>query len=413
MSWQNDRVLMIGWEYPPLNSGGLGVACQGLSQSLAQANTEIFFTLPYRFSLPLSHMKVLECIHAAWGSSLSLPPFKAYDHTLFQNRTQVDVSKLNAHELAALPQSELEFKVNQYADVVSEKAAQYKHDYDLIHAHDWMSFPAGIKVKKQSGKPFVAHIHSTELDRIPSGNGSPYILQVEKAGMDEADMVVTVSRYTKYMLVHKYGIPEYKIEVVHNGINEPTTPILPGRHHFAQQRPVIVFMGRLTDQKGPSYFLLLAKKVLSSMPQALFVMAGSGDLYHPLLMQTAHEGLSASLLFSGFLRDGQREMLLDRADVFVMPSLSEPFGLVALEAAQRHTPVIVSANSGVKEVLPHAIVADFWDLDKMTKIIQKIVKQKQIRKHIVHSQLADVSKVSWQSAASAVKHIYRNLLQKG
>jgi len=412
MSYLNDRIFMIGWEYPPLNSGGLGVACQGLTQSLSEANTQIFFTLPYTYSGPVDHMKILECIHASWSGPTTEAPFQAYDQTRSHTGKQKDFSGLDARALAALPQSDLEFKVNQYADVVAQKAQRYKNDFDVIHAHDWMSFPAGIKVKQQTGKPLIAHIHSTELDRIPSGAGSPYILHVEKAGMDEADLIVTVSNYTKYVLIYKYGIPEEKIVVVHNGMSEQTSLIRPGRHHFAQKRPVIVFMGRLTDQKGPQYFLTLAKSVLKKLPTALFIMAGSGDLYHQLLLTTAKEGLSASFLFSGFLRDQQRETLLDRADVFVMPSLSEPFGLVALEAAQRFTPVIVSQNSGVKEVMPHALVADFWDLEKMTSMICKLVKRREIRNHIVKAQLKEVSKISWGAAAHKVKHIYHKLLHK-
>ena len=401
------NIFMIGWEYPPHNSGGLGVACEGMTQSLAGLNTNIYFTLPYHLQMQASHMQVLECSDPAWfeDGQTGAPPFSAYAASM---QTKPFATKeLSVDSLSVLPSSELENKVDKYANLVTN-AGQKIAKVDLIHAHDWMSFPAALKLSQKIRKPFIAHIHSTELDRIPNGGGSQYIMNTEYEGMMHATRVVAVSYYTKNILVEKYGINPEKIDVVHNGIlplglsqdlqaPEPT---------FAAKRPVVVFMGRLTMQKGAEYFLALASQVLKQIPEALFIVAGDGDMYHELLFKTADKHLSASVLFSGFVRDTQRARLLNRADVFVMPSLSEPFGLVALEAAQRKTPVIVSKNAGVSEVMPSSISLDFWDIEKMAAEIVKLVGKPKYSSQIVSSQLSDLELASWETAARKLRTIY-------
>jgi glycogen synthase len=400
-------VFMIGWEYPPHNSGGLGVACQGITEALADQNTEINFTLPYQLDASPGHMQVLSCVDPSWSEAknrIDHPPFLAYQkdvpvaaHTKFPK---------DVHELAALPQSDLEHKVNQYAAQVSNSSHSSKN-FEVIHAHDWMSFPAAAKVRQKTGKPFVAHIHSTEFDRIPTGGGSDYIKQTEYEGLNLADKVIAVSYYTKKLLINKYHVPASKIAVVHNGMLQSSAKPDPGQHHFAHQRPVVAFMGRLTGQKGPLHFLWLAEQLVKKIPDILFVVAGNGDMYHELLLKTAEQGLSASVLFTGFDRDKQKQKLLDRADVFVMPSVSEPFGLVALEAAERHTPVIVSKTSGVAEVMPGAVAVDFWDVDEMAATIEKLISDKDHHQQIQTQQLKELKNVTWESAAKKIKHVYR------
>jgi len=223
-----------------------------------------------------------------------------------------------------------------------------------------------------------------------------------------SDKVIAVSHYTKQILVNKYNIAASKIKVVHNGITPLSTPTDPGNHHFAHKRPVIVFMGRLTSQKGAEYFLHLASSIVAQKPEALFVVAGNGDMYHELLLKTAKQGLSASVVFSGFVRSNQKHKLLDRADVFVMPSLSEPFGLVALEAAQRHTPVIVSKSSGVVEVLPSAIAVDFWDVDMMTKTVVNLLADDSLHQAVTQNQLGDLNHTTWVNSAKRIKEVYRS-----
>lgn len=397
----SDRVLMIGWEYPPHNSGGLGVACQGVTKALSGQNTQIYFTLPFDFSHDVDHMNVLNCFDADWTEQ-QYPPFDPYHpQTKINNNSAID-----AFDLGSLHKSEMERKVEEYAELVANKASKISNKFDVVHAHDWMSFPAAIKIKQKIGKPIIAHVHSTEFDRVPNGYGSPYINKVEKQGLEIADQIIAVSNYTKHLLINKYDIDSKKVHVVHNGINSLNIS-KPKKNHFAKKRPVVVFMGRLTMQKGVDHFLKMSRNVLKTMPEVLFIVAGSGHLYHELLFQTAGQRLSASVLFSGFVRDKQRDKLLDRADVFVMPSISEPFGLVALEAAQRHTPVIVSKTAGVSEVMSNALAVDFWDINAMSKSIINLLTDKNHHSAVTKGQLGDVSNVNWSHAADKVKAVYR------
>lgn len=436
MSQTSNKVFMIGWEYPPHNSGGLGVACDGLTKALYQDETEVHFSLPYESKHSVDHMNIHTCVHENWKqpifqdtngnfintSGQTAPPFLAYSPEFlastsfeYSSQTQNEYShnlenwgySFDLNKLHTQSTSQLERQVAEYAQVVGNIGSKQNLNYEVIHAHDWMSFPAGQELQQKTGKPLIAHVHSTEYDRSGLNQGNKFIEAVEYAGMHRANHVIAVSYYTKRLLEQKYGVDPKKISVVHNGVSSLETPANPGTQHFAPKRPVIAFMGRLTIQKGVSYFLDLAHAVLEKIPNALFVVAGNGDMYHELLLKTASAGISASVVFSGFVRDAQRKKLLDRADVFVMPSLSEPFGLVALEAAQHHTPVIVSKNAGVAEVLPHATVLDFWDIDKMADSITQIITNTILSQQIVQGQLADISQQTWKSSAQKVKHIYR------
>jgi glycosyltransferase involved in cell wall biosynthesis len=303
----------------------------------------------------------------------------------------------------------LEKRVDQYADVVARQAQELQEKIDVIHAHDWMTFPAATKIARRTGKPFIAHIHSTEYDRIQGGQGSPYIHQQELQGMRMANRVIVVSNYTKHILVTKYGINADRIDVVHNGIQQPVTLNAAPKESpvSSPKRPVVVFMGRLTYQKGAEYFMQVARQVLVQRPDTLFVIAGDGDLYYQLLISAAGQALSASVVFAGFLRGKEKDQLLARATVFMMPSLSEPFGLVALEAAQQQTPVIVSKTAGVSEVLPSAIAIDFWDVNIMSSTLLSLLSNPVRRQTLVASQLKDLQKTSWQKAALNVREVYR------
>ncbi len=410
MSSSQLGVFMVGWEYPPHNSGGLGVACQGMTKALNQLNNHIYFTLPYSVPGGSSHMDILSCITPGPVGSLSRgrtssAPFSPYVTATINPITSFPLDKA---KLTTLPQSEIESRVAAYTDAVAAQAFSHRKSTDIVHAHDWMSFPAAAEASKQTGKPFIAHIHSTEFDRVPNGSGSSFIMQTEYEGLMNSDRIIAVSAYTKEILVVKYGIPRDKISVVHNGIDSLSADRFLDEP-FAPKRPVITFMGRFTMQKGTEFFLGLAQKVLEQIPNALFIMAGDGDMYHELLWKTASSGLSASMLFSGFVRDTQRERLLDRSDVFIMPSVSEPFGLVALEAAQRNTPVIVSKNSGVTEVLPSAIQADFWDTDLMAQQVVSLLQDSQQTQSAINNQHQDLGSITWPKAAQRINQVYRDV----
>lgn len=409
MDQLDPTIFMIGWEYPPNNSGGLGVACEGLTKALANQHSRIFFTLPYAHSSPVGHLQLLTCADPDWNDTENRPPFSVYAESVFLNTTPFDQA-INVDDLHALPTSDLERRVDRYAELVSEQAGGLEQNIDIIHAHDWMTFPAATRLADESGKPLVAHIHSTEFDRIPGGTGSPYIHHQEYQGMQRADRVIVVSEYTKQLLIKKYDIDPGKIDVVHNGIAHSRLQLVSPATAFAPKRQVVVFMGRLTHQKGVEYFLSVAKKVLAERPEALFVVAGHGDLYYQLLVSAAGQSLSASVIFAGFLRGKERTALLDRADVFVMPSLSEPFGLVALEAAQRRTPVIISKTAGVSEVLPSALAIDFWDVQKMSSTLLELLNNRSNRQSQINNQLKDVKAATWKKAALNVKEVYRKAM---
>lgn len=412
MSSSQLGVFMVGWEYPPHNSGGLGVACQGMTKALNQLNNHIYFTLPYLVPGGSSHMDILSCTSPSAAGTQPMEHFYSAPFSPYINAARIPITSfalpLDKAKLTTLPQSEIESRVETYAKVVAEEALSHQNSTDIIHAHDWMSFPAATAASKATGQPFIAHIHSTEFDRVPNGNGSAFILQTEYEGLMKATRVIAVSAYTKEILVSKYGIPRKKISIVHNGIDSLSSN-RQIHDSFAPKRPVITFMGRFTMQKGTEFFLELAQKVLAIIPNALFIMAGDGDMYHELLWKTASSGLSASMLFSGFVRDTQRERLLDRSDVFIMPSVSEPFGLVALEAAQRNTPVIVSKNSGVTEVLPSAIQADFWDTDLMAGQVVSLLQNSQQSKNVIENQHQDLSSITWPKAAERISQVYRDV----
>ncbi len=406
MSTSSARVLMIGWEFPPHNSGGLGVACQGLSQALAMDGYQLAFTLPFDFEGDIDYMQMIDCSHPHWSRPIFQPPFNAY---LSPQKTQ---ARKRYRARLPHPYSDLEKKVSEYAQTVLAFARAHADQFDLVHAHDWMSLPAAMAIKKELGKPYIAHIHSTEYDRSLTQDLSTYIGLSEKEGMSLADQVIAVSYYTKRVLIEKYQIDGNKIEVVHNGIVPLLQDLNDIPRTFAYKRPVIAFMGRLTFQKGPDYFIKLASKILEKQADALFIVAGNGDMYQQLLFSNAGLSLSANVLFSGFVRGEAQNKLLDRADVFVMPSVSEPFGLVALEAAKHQTPVIISKNSGAKEILKDSPQLDFWDVEAMSTEVEKILQDKSYRQKIIKSQLKNIKGLSWKKAAGQVGKIYQRVAKK-
>lgn len=297
-------------------------------------------------------------------------------------------------------------QVSEYADSLAAYAQQTSVTPDVIHAHDWLTFPAAVRLKKALRKAFVAHIHSTEFDRSPHG-GNQYIHELEYQGLEAADMIIAVSQFTKQVLIDKYQVAANKIQVVHNAVED--TSLIVAESAFAIKRPMVVFLGRLTLQKGPEFFIEFADKLLQRIPQALFVIAGNGDMYQSLLFQTAKQHLTASVLFTDFIRDQEKELLLKRADVFVMPSVAEPFGLVALEAARYEKPVILSETSGVKEVLPHSPSFQFWDTDRVTAEAVKLITEKTYRQTVVNGQNQDLQNISWNFSAQKVKALYSDL----
>jgi glycogen(starch) synthase len=281
-------------------------------------------------------------------------------------------------------------------------------EFDVIHAHDWMTYPAAVGVAMITGKPLVVHIHSTEFDR--SGEHvNQVVYDIERLGLQQADRVVAVSQFTRGIVISRYGIPGDKVDVVYNGVerngNWCVAPI-----HIHRDEKIVLFLGRITMQKGPEYFLQAAQKVLEVMDNVKFVMAGSGDLMHRSVELAAHLGIGHKVLFTGFLRGGDVQRIFKMADLYVMPSVSEPFGIAPLEALDNDVPVIISKQSGVSEVLRHALKVDFWDVNEMANKIVAVLKYPPLQMTLRSHGNFEVRKLRWRDAARHCLEIYQEML---
>lgn len=389
------KVLMFGWELPPFNSGGLGVACYGLTQALSQDGVEITFVLPKKLEVNADFMRVIFA---------DLPDFPMSNFSPYAYFPP---------DLHCLP-PDLYRTVMAYAESAEKIAKQEK--CDLIHAHDWLCYPAGIAAQSVNAKPFVAHVHATEFDRSGGSPANPAVFSIEKRGLDKAAKVIAVSSFTKNLLTKYYQAASSKVEVVHNGINpsEYQADDLPDL--FAPLKAagmkVVVFIGRLTLQKGVDYFLKAAAQVLRYNSQIAFIVVGSGDMENQLISQTAQTGISDHVLFAGFLRGNLLKQAYQSADLFVMPSVSEPFGLTALESIANGTPAIISKQSGVSEAVSHALKTDFWDVDEMTNDILSVISYPSLHKALQDNGKKEVQKVSWQAAAAKTIKVYKEVLEK-
>ena len=320
-----------------------------------------------------------------------------------------------------------------YANDIFGEVARYalsgariakQEQFDVIYAHDWLSFGAGVEAKRATGKPLIVHVHATEFDRCglsacgAQADGATgineHVYAVERLGMEEADIVVAVSEFTKQTIVRHYGIPEEKVHVVYNGIDESTAPsggsVRRLRSLKEDGRKIVLFLGRITLQKGPDYFLRAAQKVVARNPLVTFVVSGSGDMEESIMRLSADLGLSENVLFTGFLSGADRHEMYTAADLFVMPSVSEPFGIAPLESMKLGTPVIISRQSGVSEVVRHALKVDFWDVEDMAGKILSVVGYPALRQSLAENARAEADKLTWADAALKVGGIVGELV---
>jgi len=297
-------------------------------------------------------------------------------------------------------------EISNYAVVASVIADE--NDFDLIHAHDWLAYPAGIVAKEVSGKPLIIHVHATDFDRS-GGKVNPSVYEIEKRGMDNADFIITVSNLTRDTVINKYHIDPAKVFTVYNAV-EPFSQLEKAKYKKGTNEKIVTFLGRITFQKGPEYFILAASKILQKMNNVRFVMAGSGDMMYKMVRMAARLGIANKFNFTGFLKGDDVYKMLRLSDIYIMPSISEPFGISPLEALQSNVPVIISNQSGVAEILTHAIKTDFWDIDAIADSIYGILKYPALSKMFIKHGKKEVDDLSWENSARQVKGVYNKAL---
>ena len=430
------RILFITWEFPPLISGGLGTACYGMAQALLRTGLALDLVLP---TLEEAYFPLREPEDADRLPVALLEPDRYLERRLTE--TTESGERMEALGLSPYPETYLTpgFSFGRFwssvpwsrtvsrevvlqtiqaslagpgdlfskvQELTAKSIRLYrKLDFDLIHVHDWLTFPAGVVLKKLTGKPLVAHVHATEFDRA-GGAGNERIHRIEHAGLSQADLIITVSRYTSEMIVDRYQISSERLRVVHNAHTFDSGPT-ESRRIF--KGPLILFLGRITIQKGPDYFLEVARLVLKKHPEARFVMAGAGDMMTRLLHRSAVQRMGPRFLFTDFLNRRQVDQILSAADIFIMPSVSEPFGIVPLEAMAHGTAAIISKQSGVAEVLVNALKIDFWDLDQMADAVNELIENPGRRLALAQAGREEVLAIKWDEAAQSIRQIYREL----
>lgn len=402
------KILTFGWDYPPSRNGGLGVACYGLTRELLAQGVEVIFVLPrrqnvmggghFRFATDARRIKYIPIKSSLipYQAAESLVYFEAGVDTtgkpIIKSRTIIEEVHAFAHQAAMIALEE---------------------EFDIIHAHDWTSYLAGVAAKRASGKPLILHVHATSFDQAAGDNVDPSIFKIECEGFAAADKVVAVSNFTRDIIINRHGVPPEKVEVVHNGCDTHEAP----RHEptlkelKASGKKVVLYHGRITIQKGVDYFVRAARRVVDVDPNVVFVISGWGDMTRQIIEQVGALGLSKHVIFAGALWEEERDRMYQTADLVVMPSVSEPFGLVPLEALQHGTPALISKQSGVGEVLSHVLRVDFWDVEDMANKILAALRYPVLRQQLVSEGKQQLQTMSWREAARKVCTLYQRLLQ--
>lgn len=429
-------VLMFGWEFPPHIAGGLGTACYGMTRGLAKNGVDVIFVMPkasgdedQRFVKVVNASDVETTFGPVDGSEdiwdkltfiqidsnmvpyISPEEYATYHDEYVKSGRKVcqsgDVWK-QRYTFSGKYGANLMEEVARYAMVAAQVARNLEGQFDVIHAHDWLTYYAGIAAKRVSGKPLVVHMHATEFDRSGEHiNEQTYA--IERAGMEAADKVIAVSNLTRNIIIEKYGIPADKVVTVHNAVR-----FAEGSGNEAGRGvddKIVTFLGRITYQKGPDYFVEAAAKVLKRVPNVRFVMAGSGDMMNHIVRRVARLGIADRFHFTGFLRGEDVHKMFTLSDVYVMPSVSEPFGISPLEAMKSNVPVIISKQSGVAEVLDYAIKVDYWDVDAMADAIHALICYPALSKMFARKGLEEVTGLKWDNAAAKIKAVYESVMK--
>jgi len=427
------RILMFGWEFPPHITGGLGTACFGLTKALLKQGVQVLFVVPKAYGD--ESQEAVRLINASdisidirnqmyqdyWkqitfmeiGSNLipyvSPEEFERMSKENILDHTDIDQTVFSSKFVfSGKYGKDLMLEVSRYALIASSIASS--NEFDVIHAHDWLTYPAGIAAKKISGKPLVVHVHATEFDRSGE-NINKNVYDIERKGMEAADMVITVSHLTRQIVIDRYGIDPDKVITVHNAVEPPENPsALDAKKHVKEK--VVTFLGRVTFQKGPDYFVEAANKVLQKDQNVRFVMAGAGDMLNRMIKRVAQLRISTQFHFTGFLKGDEVDTMFAMSDVYVMPSVSEPFGISPLEAMRSNVPVVISKQSGVAEVLRHALKVDFWDIDALSDSIYGLLHYDALSRMFIKLGKVEVDNMKWDDSAIKVRLVYEMALGK-
>lgn len=425
------KVLMFGWEFPPHITGGLGTACFGLTKGLLHQGVEVIFVVPKAYgdenqeAVRLVNasdvsIDIRNSIYKEYWENISyievgsnLIPYTSPEefYNILNHSRQTGSEKYESvlgtkYEFSGKYGQNLMEEVQRYALVASTLAVN--NHFDLIHAHDWLTYPAGIAAKKVSKKPLIIHVHATEFDRSGE-NINQNVYDIERYGMENADLIIAVSNLTRNIIIERYGIAPEKVVTVHNAV-EPSSR---SDFHFEEKHvkeKIVTFLGRITFQKGPDYFVEAAYKILQKDQNVRFVMAGSGDMLNKMIRRVAQLRISNKFHFTGFLDGENVDRMFSMSDVYVMPSVSEPFGISPLEAMRSNVPVVISKQSGVSEVLKYALKIDFWDIDAMSDGIYGLLHYDALSRMFIKYGKNEVDSMKWDNAAKLVKEVYTKVL---
>ena len=400
------KILMLGWELPPHNSGGLGVACMNLARALSNAGAEVDFLLPYQADYPEANFHIIPIN--------DLAPFYNCDSGSYESKRIATKNIPNCQHKLSIRDIQ-----KQYCDFIKTYLQTTRPD--CVHAHDWLTFEAGIIAKKQFGIPLIVHVHATEFDRSGMNGGNPLIHDIEREAFKIADSIIAVSNATKNIIHHKYRVPLEKISILHNSLDEDYIK-KPHNYEAANYKylealkkrgyTVISTVGRFTIQKGLPYMMRAAARSLAKNPKLVFIFAGDGEERNSLISLSSELGIENNVLFTGFIRGKKLRDVYSVSDIFVMSSVSEPFGLTALEAAHHDNVLILTNQSGVSEVLKSAFCYDFWDEEKLAREILKVADDSDLRDEVKNNLGAETSQLSWDKAAKKCLNIYSKICQQ-
>ncbi|MCF0176616.1 MAG: glycosyltransferase family 4 protein [Bacteroidales bacterium] len=425
---------MLGWEFPPHISGGLGTACYGMTKGLAENGVEVLFVMPSASGdEDQTNAKIINASDVAVDVMTStvdeflgkvkfvhvgtnMVPYvgaEAFtDIVEEERRRQVEDFRIQYGQkfrFSGKYGANLMEEVARYAMVCATIAMQHKDEFDIIHAHDWLTYLAGIAAKELTGKPLVIHVHATSFDRASDDNIDTRVYAIEKKGMAAADKVMAVSELTRNICINKYGCDPDKVVATYNAVD------FSGRERLNPERgvkdKVVTFLGRVTYQKGPEYFIEAAAKIIKRVDNVRFVMAGSGDMLNKCIRHVARLGISDRFHFTGFLRGADVQKMFELSDVYIMPSISEPFGISPLEAMQTGVPSIISKQSGCAEILKYAMKTDFWEVDAIADAIYGLLKYPALSEFAAKEGFDEVNALKWTAASAKIKEVYESVIK--